>query len=92
MRRRDFYPRPHMEGDLLLPRPAPGHRNFYPRPHMEGDKLTEKNKKIIQISTHALTWRATQSLVVPNLKDAISTHALTWRATWSLTSPRITEE
>ena len=33
----DFYPRPHMEGDLPLPAQSAGQRDFYPRPHMEGD-------------------------------------------------------
>ena len=57
-------------------------RDFYPRPHMEGDDHTssirggEKN-----ISTHALTWRATTAVFYPARKGLISTHALTWRAT-----------
>ena len=57
---RDFYPRPHMEGD------ASGHlcaalryKYFYPRPHMEGDILPGSVARGIEISTHALTWRAT---------------------------------
>ena len=39
------------------------------------------------ISTHALTWRATQrdSRALPFL--FISTHALTWRATYTIDSP-----
>ena len=35
-----------------------------------------------QISTHALTWRATFAVVLYRDKLPISTHALTWRATY----------
>ena len=36
----DFYPRPHMEGDLYHRALEPGAGHFYPRPHMEGDGTT----------------------------------------------------
>ena len=101
----DFYPRPHMEGDLctliytpptsqflptpshggrlrgagghvyhvppFLPTPSHGGRPFcasnslwisyfYPRPHMEGDAGGRSAGGFrADISTHALTWRAT---------------------------------
>ena len=34
---RDFYPRPHMEGDGIIVNRSTSSTNFYPRPHMEGD-------------------------------------------------------
>ena len=48
---------------------------------MEGDRRGHEGLRVSKISTHALTWRATDSL--PDIVDAItiSTHALTWRAT-----------
>ena len=34
----NFYPRPHMEGDVRTKAgQRMGRQNFYPRPHMEGD-------------------------------------------------------
>ena len=51
---------------------------------MEGDR---KSLGVIYpnliISTHALTWRATNPVKGVNDKILISTHALTWRATWT---------
>ena len=55
-----FYPRPHMEGDYSPKRPLGNCLDFYPRPHMEGDAWSLKNFTKNTISTHALTWRATQ--------------------------------
>ena len=58
----DFYPRPHREGDCHLPLMQHYPRHFYPRPHMEGDMCTIGDMGGWQvISTHALTWRATES-------------------------------
>ena len=61
----DFYPRPHMEGDfLLLFYTKGGLKDFYPRPHMEGDlTVPQDDGSERDISTHALTWRATFSPV-----------------------------
>ena len=57
---RDFYPRPHMEGDRKGGRHADPLGDFYPRPHMEGDGLIPVDAQTAgEISTHALTWRAT---------------------------------
>ena len=56
----NFYPRPHMEGDPPTYPKCTDRKNFYPRPHMEGDTSARKNNlKYCGISTHALTWRAT---------------------------------
>ena len=55
----DFYPRPHMEGDWIWRRMNNDRQNFYPRPHMEGDALEDEGFIVPGISTHALTWRAT---------------------------------
>ena len=56
----DFYPRPHMEGDLSRFRRGVVLPYFYPRPHMEGDfdEVALQPRSFV-ISTHALTWRAT---------------------------------
>ena len=49
---------------------------------MEGDQLIELADWMIDnISTHALTWRATGNLFARFTGRPISTHALTWRAT-----------
>ena len=55
----DFYPRPHMEGDVAHPNQLFVAVNFYPRPHMEGDCTDHTSSIRGGISTHALTWRAT---------------------------------
>ena len=55
----DFYPRPHMEGDITVYVPLWMSTDFYPRPHMEGDALGSAINDVMEISTHALTWRAT---------------------------------
>ena len=78
----NFYPRPHMEGDVFVYAQNYPFTHFYPRPHMEGDMILGRSFVVEQISTHALTWRAT--LIGGNLDvlcRKISTHALTWRAT-----------
>ena len=52
---------------------------------MEGDYVEMHNAlKAIMISTHALTWRATDKQLVWVGDRNISTHALTWRATWGI--------
>ena len=58
----NFYPRPHMEGDCArLYWSGVAKSYFYPRPHMEGDASSfRRHQSHIRISTHALTWRATQ--------------------------------
>ena len=59
--RRDFYPRPHMEGDAtrsdVKAKTAPA---FLPTPS-HGGRLVEAylGVPVDIISTHALTWRAT---------------------------------
>ena len=55
--------------------------DFYPRPHMEGDASPLNLDLVKDISTHALTWRATTLIFDDRGVDRISTHALTWRAT-----------
>ena len=78
----DFYPRPHMEGDHSTMPITSNYRYFYPRPHMEGDEQrTELIALARDISTHALTWRATGRQNKGWMSCRISTHALTWRAT-----------
>ena len=54
---------------------------FYPRPHMEGDRRANHHDLSGRISTHALTWRATNQIDREPQVTSISTHALTWRAT-----------
>ena len=55
--------------------------NFYPRPPHGGRLPASIFRDQFQISTHALTWRATHTLVLDIQQQHISTHALTWRAT-----------
>ena len=50
---------------------------------MEGDLYHQIKNHADCISTHALTWRATDCKPQRFLKLGISTHALTWRATGS---------
>ena len=76
-----FYPRPHMEGDLDICSNISAPLSFYPRPHMEGDQIANKHFAHHNISTHALTWRATSAGPSCCAALSISTHALTWRAT-----------
>ena len=56
----NFYPRPHVEGDGFFY--APGNRpgEFLPTPSRGGrrDGIRKKQQNA-EISTHALTWRAT---------------------------------
>ena len=48
-----------MEGDYLLNKIIYAMLYFYPRPHMEGDFFRGFSFVFCDISTHALTWRAT---------------------------------
>ena len=80
----NFYPRPRMEGDScfccsrvipckFLPTPSHGGRRDY----------LEYITQTSGISTHALAWRATTTIVrAGGGAQKISTHALAWRATF----------
>ena len=48
---------------------------------MEGDQGFGLYLDSRYISTHALTWRATEQRAAESVRRYISTHALTWRAT-----------
>ena len=48
---------------------------------MEGDGAGQVARLGHAISTHALTWRATITVISTERSLGISTHALTWRAT-----------
>ena len=50
-----------MEGDLNRNTYIEYKMHFYPRPHMEGDHVHPLATNKGEISTHALTWRATPS-------------------------------
>ena len=41
--RKNFYPRPHMEGDEIKEAERKMNMHFYPRPHMEGDLSSHKS-------------------------------------------------
>ncbi len=79
----NFYPRPHMEGDCLMPRhPVAPTSYFYPRPHMEGDLYHWCNFSRDgnfyprpHMEGDNLGGECPENCIV------ISTHALTWRAT-----------
>ena len=79
----DFYPRPHMEGDVDESEwPGEDVSYFYPRPHMEGDQ-----------GEQGIAGVAADFYPRPHMEGDlcacrnkiwylfISTHALTWRAT-----------
>ena len=56
----NFYPRPHMEGDKSPARYSAAANLFLPTPSHGGRPFIEFcNNDKEQISTHALTWRAT---------------------------------
>ena len=81
----DFYPRPHMEGDVRQDRPLRALYRFLPTPSHGGRLAFSLHLCIISaISTHALTWRATLLSLEVRRHNRISTHALTWRATLSV--------
>ena len=56
-----FLPTPSHGGRrVLLQTPSVPYKDFYPRPHMEGDAGQNGGVLSPDISTHALTWRATK--------------------------------
>ena len=60
----NFYPRPRVEGDLRTDiYPGEG-KDFYPRPRVEGDHDPSPRARPGEISTHALTWRATVDTIL----------------------------
>ena len=63
---RDFYPRPHMEGDLSLSNISLITLKFLPTPS-HGGRPAGQNGGVLSpyISTHALTWRATRCCFWP---------------------------
>ena len=78
----DFYPRPHMEGDVCVSTTATG--GSFISTHALTWRATETAAAVPAppgISTHALTWRATYCYPGQRRGIEISTHALTWRAT-----------
>ena len=76
-----FLPTPSHGGRPVAGSAKPQRRHFYPRPHMEGDSTPARVRPWMRISTHALTWRATEQRAAESVRRYISTHALTWRAT-----------
>ena len=79
---KDFYPRPHMEGDcdgmtaILLD------TDFYPRPHMEGDGAKPgTNDPVVDFYPRPHMEGDTSPFMCHSGCPPISTHALTWRAT-----------
>ncbi len=79
----NFYPRPHMEGDIKERYEGTLEAAFLPTPSHGGRRLSFRPLlSYLTISTHALTWRATAGVRPYKLLDVISTHALTWRATY----------
>ena len=48
---------------------------------MERDDLCGMSVDEVKISTHALTWSATNEQPAADVQEVISTHALTWSAT-----------
>ena len=55
-----------MEGDCFLAPLVHNKCDFYPRPHMEGDTNYKAFVDMMDISTHALTWRETRWRSAPS--------------------------
>ena len=85
----DFYPRPHMEGDMrkMPQQDAPG--NFYPRPHMEGDHLAHSFPALPDNFYPRPHMEGDQKAAFSRCPCRISTHALTWRATSNIGSLKL---
>ena len=76
-----FNPRPHAEGDKYQKKNSCVIACFNPRPHAEGDYVCMYVVLKYQVSIHALTRRATFSLIMYDGLKCVSIHALTRRAT-----------
>ena len=77
-----FNPRTHMGCDLRHSKTSKPFRSFNPRTHMGCDYLDlETYNKRIDVSIHAPTWGATQSVLRPDAIQGVSIHAPTWGAT-----------
>ena len=76
-----FNPRPHAEGDQKHGCVEGGYLCFNPRPHAEGDIMSYPRARIMRVSIHALTRRATKNTDVWRANIFVSIHALTRRAT-----------
>ena len=76
-----FNSRTHVECDLYRCSADYIHQNFNSRTHVECDLFLRHSADCFIISTHALTWSATQSMQGQINCNSISTHALTWSAT-----------
>ena len=81
---KDFYPRPHMEGDDFQARIPIARMISTHALTWRATRYGRYSTSTIVISTHALTWRATRRLLGNQHQVCISTHALTWRATGAL--------
>ena len=76
-----FYPRPHMEGDVIDRVVCAKVVDFYPRPHMEGDARCFPLKTVLSYFYPRPHMEGDAIEHIPPLEGMISTHALTWRAT-----------
>ena len=79
--RSDFNSRTHVECDISDTIPNVSGLDFNSRTHVECDANSEDQSATSFISTHALTWSATDGVVECDDYVKISTHALTWSAT-----------
>ncbi len=77
----DFNSRTHVECDISDTIPNVSGLDFNSRTHVECDANSEDQSATSFISTHALTWSATDGVVECDDYVKISTHALTWSAT-----------
>ena len=78
----NFYPRPPHVGRHMPFFHGIRVTEFLPTPSHGGRRRQRScERRWYSISTHALTWRATQCRFSRRLHGLISTHALTWRAT-----------
>ena len=77
----DFNSRTHVECDWADAKKAAEKEDFNSRTHVECDRWKGWKKIMRFISTHALTWSATEQNDGKVLFCGISTHALTWSAT-----------
>ena len=77
----NFNSHAHVERDNQKTKPFTGHKYFNSHAHVERDMTITDFIKLLQISTHTLTWSVTSHANKRFYGYVISTHTLTWSVT-----------